>query len=354
MKTRHKLICGDSARSLGAIPAGSVSLVVTSPPYPMVEMWDETFGAFNPRVKTALGKGDGTGAHEEMNRVLDLVWIAADRVISPGGTICVNIGDATRTVNGSFRVYDNHTRVSVSLGKLGYSALPEILWRKPSNKPNKFMGSGMLPPGAYVTQEHEYILVFRKGLRKEFSPGERMNRRKSAFFWEERNLWFSDVWHDLHGERQDSRGRGRSRSAAYPFELAYRLVNMFSVKGDVVLDPFAGTGTTALAAMAAGRDSLSVEVDPGFRDHAEARILGAAELCNEYIRLRLKRHAEFAEGNKALLYTNARHGFPVMTRQETELELPLVDSVSKVDDEDFEVEYSQELLATKDIVRSAV
>ena len=69
--------------------------------------------------------------------------------------------------------------------------MPAILWRKPTNAPNKFMGSGMLPPNAYVTLEHEYILMFRWGAKREFSQEEqKRSRRESAYFWEERNGWF--------------------------------------------------------------------------------------------------------------------------------------------------------------------
>ena len=100
------------------------------------------------------------------------------------------------------------------------------------------MGSGMMPPGAYVTLEHEYVLVLRKGNKREFGTAEeKKNRRESCFFWEERNLWFSDVWMDLKGTTQNLiEDSARNRSAAYPFELPYRIITMFSVKGDTILD----------------------------------------------------------------------------------------------------------------------
>ena len=108
------------------------------------------------------------------------------------------------------------------------------------------MGSGMLPAGAYVTLEHEHILVLRKGNKRNFkTPEEKLRRQKSAFFWEERNLWFSDLWEDLKGTKQNNIDKNiRERSGAYPFELAYRLINMLSLREDKVLDPFLGTGTT--------------------------------------------------------------------------------------------------------------
>ncbi|MDA4135901.1 MAG: site-specific DNA-methyltransferase [Thaumarchaeota archaeon] len=341
MRTTHRVIYGDSATSLGDLRKGSVDLVVTSPPYPMIEMWDDLFGRLDPKIRAMLDRADGDAAYEAMHRNLDKVWKALDSRMKRGGAVCVNIGDATRTVGGSFRLYPNHSRVSASLLGLGYHALPEILWRKHSNKPNKFMGSGMLPPGAYVTQEHEYVMLFRKGDKREFlDVAKQENRRRSAFFWEERNRWFSDIWDDLKGDRQDMKGEGpRERSAAYPFELACRLVSMFSVRGDMVVDPFGGTGMTTLAAVAAGRNSVAIEIDPEFRRLMESNILGALKTANEYNRERLRRHVKFATGNHEMKYINEVHGFPVMTRQETSLEIPMLTSVKRAGDDTFEVEY---------------
>ncbi len=132
-------------------------------------------------------------------------------------------------------MYNNYARIARFFDAAGYDELPSILWRKQSNKPNKFMGSGMLPPNAYVTQEHERICIFRKGGIRAFSFEEAAERRRSSYFWEERNLWFSDIWDDLKGVPQNLEGT-RPRSAAFPFEIPYRLINMYSVTGDRVLD----------------------------------------------------------------------------------------------------------------------
>jgi DNA modification methylase len=342
LKTTHRVIYGDSALALKELPRNSIDLVVTSPPYPMIEMWDDLFAQLNPRVGRLLGSNEGEAAHEAMHVALDRVWKSVDSRVKKGGTICVNIGDATRTLGGSFKVYANHSRVASKLLGLGYHALPEILWRKQSNKPNKFMGSGMLPPGAYVTQEHEYILLFRKGGKREFaSAAEQANRRRSAFFWEERNRWFSDIWEDLKGERQAMKADGpRGRSAAYPFELAYRLISMFSVLGDTVVDPFSGTGVTMLAAMASGRNSVAVEIDPEFREPTESSVSRVVKIANEYNRERLRRHMDLARDNHAMKHTNEVHGFPVMTKQEATLEVPMIKSVEKIANDTFEVVYS--------------
>ncbi len=342
MKTTHRLLYGDSARELKRLRKGSVDLVVTSPPYPMIEMWDGLFCRLDPAIGEKLEQRDGGSAHELMNRVLDGVWRSLDPSMKQGGTICINIGDATRTVDGVFGLYPNHLVMGRELFARGYRALPEVIWRKTSNKPNKFMGSGMLPPGAYVTQEHEYIMTYRKpGTRTFSTEKERSMRRKSSYFWEERNVWFSDVWEGLHGDRQDMKGAGpRSRSGSFPFELAHRLVCMYSVVDDTVLDPFAGTGVTTLAAMAAGRNSVSIEIESGLKNVIESRLSRAVEFSNAYNEDRLRRHKRFAERNTQMRHINENYGFPVMTLQETSLEIPMISSVTEVADDTFEVEYS--------------
>ena len=102
-------------------------------------------------------------AFELMHAELDKVWDECFRVLKSGGFLCINIGEATRTVGNEFRLYNNSSRIVSHCTGLGMVNLPNILWRKQTNAPNKFMGSGMLPCGAYVTLEHEWILIFRKG-----------------------------------------------------------------------------------------------------------------------------------------------------------------------------------------------
>ena len=335
------------ATDLGFLDEGSVDLVVTSPPYPMIEMWDEDFGRHRPGAAEALTAGDGVRAFELMHELLDAAWAEVHRVLRPGGISCINIGDATRTLNGDFRLWSNHSRVLSGLLRAGFVLLPDILWRKPTNAPTKFLGSGMLPGGAYVTYEHEYVLIVRKGPRREFATQEeKRRRRESAFFWEERNLWFSDVWFDIRGAGQELLDEAsRERSAAFPFELAYRLVCMHSVKGDTVLDPFGGTGITAAAALAAARNAISVELDPALLPVARSLLRALPEFANEHVRERLRRHVEFArnriaEGG-AFKHSNRNYGFPVVTSHERELLLNDVLSVTN-DDGSIVAQYDEE------------
>jgi DNA modification methylase len=187
LKTTHTYYFKDSC-NMREVPDESVHLVVTSPPYPMIEMWDELFAAGSQETEKSLKKNDRLRAYESMHHQLDRVWKEVHRVLAPGCFACINIGDATRTIDGHFMLYPNHARILSAMIGLGFTPLPEIVWRKQSNAPNKFMGSGMLPAGAYVTQEHEYILILRKGGKREFkTEDEKKHRMASAFFWEERN-----------------------------------------------------------------------------------------------------------------------------------------------------------------------
>lgn len=339
METRHRILFGDAA-SMDEVNDDTVDLVVTSPPYPMVEMWDGSFAAQSDAVSEALESDDGWGAFEAMHAVLDAVWREVDRVLAPGGTVCVNVGDATRTFD-DFVAYPNKQRVTRRFVDAGYRPLPDVVWRKPANSAAKFMGSGTLPPNAYVTLEHESILVFRKGDRGFEANDER--RYESAYFWEERNDWFSDLW-DLRGERQALEGvtddEARDRTAAFPFEVPYRLINMYSVYGDTVLDPFAGTGTTAVAAACSARNSVGYEIDDTLDEVLGDCFDRLPRLSETVVHGRLERHADFVDDSERdFSYESSVYGFPVVTRGERDLLLRRAVAVDRTD-HGFDVEHA--------------
>lgn len=345
MNTTHKILYSDS-RNMKEIKDNSVDLVITSPPYPMIKMWDSIFNKQNPEITDALYNDDGNRAFELMHKELDKVWKEVYRVLKQGGIVCLNIGDAVRTINGSFRLYTNHSRILQYCIELGFKPLPEILWKKRTNTPNKFMGSGMLPVGAYITLEHEYILILRKGNKRNFNTKEeKMLRQQSAFFWEERNKWFSDIWTDLNGTRQKITDKNiRERSGAFPFELPYRLINMFSVKGDTILDPFLGTGTTSLASIVAKRNSIGIEIEEKFREPIFYKVSNAISLSSQVLEDRLNEHKRFLKYRIGLQrgtkYINKFYGFPVITNQETNLVFDQINKIIINNNHDiFEIEY---------------
>lgn len=323
--TEHKILLEDSKR-MNEIKDCSVNLIVTSPPYPMIEIWDNIFIDQDPSIQNSLETNKGMEAFYKMHLLLDQTWQECDRVLAESGFICINIGDATRAIGDNFQLYSNHTRIIEYFLSKGYCVLPDIHWRKQSNAPNKFMGSGMLPAGAYVTYEHEYILILRKGNKREFNDEAKKLRQKSAFFWEERNVWFSDLW-DIKGvsQKMEINNANRNRSAAFPLEIPYRLVNMYSIEGDTVLDPFVGLGTTNIACMISNRNSIGIEIDTQIAELTKEKICINPETLNRVIELRLKKHLDFINAlpteKRKLCYNNKSHGFPVKTRQEINIKI---------------------------------
>lgn len=269
MQTQHRIIFGNS-QQMPEIVDDSLQLMVTSPPYPMIKMWDEVFGKADPEIAELFQKLDADCGEETVQQIytamhnyLAKVWTETYRVLVDGGIACINIGDATRSINHKFQLFPNHSRITEICEKIGFTTLPYILWKKPTNKPaykgkGAFLGSGFLPPNAYVTLDCEFILLFRKGKLRKFQPKDTL-RYESAFTKKERDEWFSQIW-SLKGTRQTASELER-KTAAYPNEIAERLVRMFSVMGETVLDPFLGSGTTIKVAIENGCNSIGYESD---------------------------------------------------------------------------------------------
>ncbi|UCC20078.1 MAG: site-specific DNA-methyltransferase [Promethearchaeota archaeon] len=337
MKTNHKIYFKNSS-DMGELESNSIDLMITSPPYPMIEMWDVLFSSLNNEIKQALNEDNGKIAFTLMHKELEKVWSEVNRVLKPGGIACINIGDATRKIGRSFQLFPNHVKITNFFQNNNFIELPSILWRKPTNSPNKFLGSGMLPPNAYVTLEHEHILIFRKGDFKRDIEPKSENRYQSAFFWEERNKWFSDIWDDIRGVSQNLNKKNsdqkklRERSAAYPLEIPYRLINMFSLYKNTVLDPFWGTGTTSLAAMISGRNSIGYEIDSEFMKLFKMNILKIKKLNKDLNNERLNKHINFIKKYRKEVkepnYNSEEYDFPVITKQETGILLYAINSYS--------------------------
>ena len=269
MQTEHKIIIANS-QQMPELKDSSIHLMITSPPYPMIKMWDTHFSKINPQIAALQQELEVAGRDETvvqiygaMHETLAMTWRETYRVLTEGGIACINIGDATRTVNGKFRLFPNHSRIIEHCEQTGFTTLPYILWKKPTTKPKykgkgAFLGSGFLPPNAYVTLDCEFILIFRKGKPRKFPPNDPL-RYESAFTKKQRDAWFTQIW-DITGIRQTMSQHER-RIAAYPEEIANRLIRMFSVRGDTVLDPFLGSGTTVKLAMQNARNSVGYEKD---------------------------------------------------------------------------------------------
>ena len=362
MDTSHTIYFKNSA-DMSEIASSSIDLIITSPPYPMIEMWDLLFSSLNKDIGQALQEGDGNLAFNLMHNELDKIWNETARVLKQGGFACINIGDATRTINKNFQLFPNHIKIANFFQNNGFTVLPCILWRKPNNSPTKFLGSGMLPPHALVTLEHEYILLFRKGEKKRKIEPKSEDRYNSAYFWEERNKWFSDMWVDIRGTTQnmnnskEKKNKLRERSAAFPLKLPYRLINMFSIYGDTVLDPFWGTGTTTLGAMISARNSIGYELNSEFIEPFKRNLKEIKKTTNSFNNTRITQHIEFMKGyikkGKEVKYKANNYNFPVVTKQEIEVLLYNIKKYSEdenkyiINYEKFEFEPQTKLIQSR-------
>ena len=248
--TRHVLHGGD-ARMLDWIPGESVHLILTSPPYWTLKRYREYPGQ--------LGAVAGYDAF--MNE-LDRVWQHCARVLVPGGRLICVVGDvcvARRRNKGRHLVMPLHADIIIRCRRIGLDYLTPILWHKIASASyevengSSFLGKPY-EPNAIVKNDIEYILMLRKpgGYRK---PTDRQ-RVLSKLTKDEHAKWFRSFWTDIPGAST------RNHPAPFPVELAYRLIRIFSFIGDTVLDPFAGTFTTTVAAMRVQRNSIANELDP--------------------------------------------------------------------------------------------
>jgi DNA modification methylase len=294
----------------------------------MISMWDNIF---NENVNNAINSWKWEFAFELMHQDLDKIRDNCNRVLKEWGIACINIWDATRSINNKFQLYNNHSRIINHFIKIWFHNLPNILRRKATNSPSKFMWSWTLPVWAYVTLEHEYILIFRKWEKRIFKDQKSIeNRQNSAFFYEERNIRFSDMRDWVKWIKQNIDSKVRKRSAAYPLTLPYRLINMFSVYWDTILDPFLWTWTTSLAAMVTWRNSIWIEISEWFNDMISESLYWCVELSKTINRRRLDAHVHYVQSiQKDIKHINNTYKFPVISWQEKNIKLYDVENVNK-------------------------
>lgn len=279
LPTKHRLFQGDS-RDLSFIPDASVHLVVTSPPY-----WT---------LKKYRDHEDQLGDIEEYEMFLDeldKVWKHCYRVLVPGGRLVCVVGDvclSRRRNKGRHTVVPLHASIQERCRRIGYDNLATIIWYKIANAAFEASGNGggflgkPYEPNAVIKNDIEFILMERKpgGYRKPSVT----NRVLSVISDRNHKEWFQCIWSGVTGAST------RNHPAPFPEEIAERIVRMFSFAGDVVLDPFMGTGTATVAAAKWGRNSIGVEIDPHYFGLAEKRIrkstdslLSRAEIGTESI-----------------------------------------------------------------------
>lgn len=246
--TEHRIIFGDS-RSLNQIEDKSVQLIITSPPY-----WQlKDYG-----TDDQIGFND---SYEDYINNLNLVWKECDRVLADGCRLCINIGDqfARSVYYGRYKVIPIRTEIIRFCESLGMDYMGAIIWQKTTTMNTSgggaIMGSFPYPRNGILKMDYEFILLFKK-LGNAPKPTKEQ-KEQSAMTKEEWGQYFSSHW-NFNGVKQIG------HIAMFPEELPKRLIKMFSFVGETIFDPFAGSGTTSLAAKNLGRNSIGYEINKEF------------------------------------------------------------------------------------------
>jgi len=229
-----------SSESMDEIPDYSVHLMVTSPPYNVQKEYDEDLTL------------------EEYTSLLRNVFSEVYRVLVTGGRACINVANLGRKP-----YIPLHSLIIDEMLSLGFFMRGEIIWDKAASaSPSTAWGSWLSATNPVLRDVHEYILVFSKdSFRRE--AGQAVSTIERDDFLE----WTKSVW-----SFPAVSARQIGHPAPFPEELPRRLIDLYSFKGDVVLDPFAGSGTTCLAAKRAGRHFIGYETERDYRDLALQRL----------------------------------------------------------------------------------
>ncbi|MBS3945597.1 MAG: site-specific DNA-methyltransferase [Melioribacter sp.] len=256
-KTKHQIIFGDS-RNMKELSDESVHLIITSPPY-----WQlKDYGHQNQ-----IGFDD---SYEEYINNLNLVWLECERVLHKGCRLCINIGDqfARSVYYGRYKVIPIRTEIIRFCESIGFDYMGAIIWQKVTTSNTtggaSIMGSYPYPRNGIIKIDYEFILIFKK-LGESPKPNKEQ-KKNSEMTNDEWNQYFSGHW-NFPGERQNG-----GHIAMFPIELPYRLIRMFSFENETVLDPFCGSGTTTLASMQLGRNSIGYEINKQFKPFIENRL----------------------------------------------------------------------------------
>jgi len=235
----NKIFCKSSER-MDELPENSVHLMITSPPYNVGKEYDENLTL------------------SEYRTFLRKVWSEVKRVLVPGGRVCINIANLGRKP-----YIPLHTFIIEDMLELGFLMRGEIIWNKASSgSPSTAWGSWLSAKNPTLRDVHEYILVFSKGMFARESNG-----RKSTISKEEFLEFTKSVW-TFSAESASKVGH----PAPFPVELPYRLIQLYSFENDIVLDPFMGSGQTAIASLKTNRYYVGYEINKDYVKLAEKRI----------------------------------------------------------------------------------
>ncbi|MCM8782708.1 MAG: site-specific DNA-methyltransferase [Candidatus Omnitrophica bacterium] len=235
----NKIFC-KSSEKMEELPDNSVHLMVTSPPYNVGKVYDKNLTL------------------NEYRAFLKIVWNEVKRVLVPGGRVCINIANLGRKP-----YIPLHAFIVEDMLDLGFLMRGEIIWNKASSgSPSTAWGSWLSAKNPTLRDIHEYILVFSKGMFSRENLG-----RKSTISKEEFLEFTKSVW-TFAAEPATKVGH----PAPFPVELPYRLIQLYTFEGEVVLDPFIGSGQSAIAAIKTKRHYVGYDINEEYVKLAEKRI----------------------------------------------------------------------------------
>ena len=236
-------IYAKSSERMDELPDYGIHLMVTSPPYNASKDYDQNLSL------------------EEYLRMLARVWQETYRVLVPGGRACINVANLGRKP-----YIPLHSYIIDQMLEIGFLMRGEIIWNKASSaSPSTAWGSWMSATNPVLRDVHEYILVFSKDTFKRKSKGKENTISRDEFL-----EWTKSVW-----TFPAVSARKVGHPAPFPDELPHRLIQLYTFAGDVILDPFAGSGTTCLAAAADGRKYIGYEISEAYIALANERIQAA-------------------------------------------------------------------------------
>ncbi|MGH2568299.1 MAG: DNA-methyltransferase [Bacteroidota bacterium] len=236
-------VINKSSESMDELPDGSVHLMVTSPPYNVSKEYDEniTLGEYRSLLRRVMGE--------------------THRVLVEGGRACMNVANVGRKPYIPLHAY-----IAQDMIELGFSMRGEIIWNKGSSAgPSTAWGSWKSASNPTLRDVHEYILVFSKGDFSRNGAARKSTIGRDDFLELTKSIW--------NFSAESARRVGHP--APFPVELPRRIIQLYSFEGDVVLDPFVGSGTTCIAALQCGRHFIGYEKNPTYAQNAEFRIAAA-------------------------------------------------------------------------------
>ncbi len=229
-----------SSESMSEIPDSSLHLMVTSPPYNVKKEYDQDLSL------------------NEYRNLLRSVFTETHKKLVTGGRACINVANLGRKP-----YIPLHSYIIEDMLEIGYYMRGEIIWNKASSaSPSTAWGSWMSAANPVLRDIHEYILIFSKA-----SFSRKRNRKENSIKKEEFLEWTKSVW-----TFPAVSARSIGHPAPFPEELPHRLIQLYTFKNDVVLDPFCGSGTACLAALKSGRSYIGYDIDEKYVELANDRI----------------------------------------------------------------------------------